>query len=624
MNSPNIDDFRKHSFDFLIVGGGTAGLVLAARLSENSNVRVGLVEAGLSRLEDPLVNMPGGVQMMLHNPEYDWNYHTAPQSGVYNRVYHAARGKMLGGSSGINFMAYGRPSAQEIDDWGTKLGNKGWSWANLLQYFLRTERLEVDQPNIQKRNPEDCPLEESLHGLDGPIHTSFSTWQFPFEKELLTALRDVSGLPSPPEPYSGSRSGFYRSLFAVNRTDLPVRSYAGNGYLAPIMGRSNLQILTNTQVSKVTLEKQQSGEVVAKGIEIQDEGTYYTANAAKEVILCAGSFNSPQLLELSGIGDPAILEKHGVACLVPNTDVGNNLQDHPMTGVIYELASGYTSLDSMFLDPTLVQEYQKLYTESHTGPFSSATSLTGFLPLSSQVSKVELEKTIASITSLDQSGAESSLSPPQNTDFLKKQYEALVLRMQSPQSPDIQFVGAPATFDLAEGHGNAEKITHGPPPGHNACYTLSVNTMQPCSRGSVHIQSSNPSDPPLIDLGLLTHPADVDVLAAGLDFADRVFQSPLLRDKVARRVEPPPEVDLRDRDAAREVVRGRILSYHHAAGTCAMGQVVDERLRVKGVSGLRVVDASVFPTQISVAPMATVYAVAEKAADMIKEDYQLL
>ena len=526
---------------------------------------------------------------------------------------------MLGGSSGINFMAYGRPCAEDIDEWSKTLGIPGWSWSDLLPYFTRSEKLEVDQPNIRNRDINDCPLNQDLHGTDGAIHTSMSPWQVPFEETLLPAFDEVSGLSRPEDPYNGSHLGFYRSLFTIDRLGKPVRSYAGSGYMAPIIGRPNLRILTNTLAVKVLLENCNDGGLVARGVELQHEGASYSAFAKREVILSAGSIRSPQLLEFSGIGDPKILENAKIPCVSCNSDVGNNLQEHTMSAVVYELAPGVISLDSIFQDPAMAKEHQRLYTESYSGAMSGSMSVTGYIPYSSRVSKIELEETI---TSVSHSPRVNDQSPPQNAAFQRRQRELIVTRLRDPRSANIQAIGTPANFDIARGHSSWDKLMTGAPIGHNACYSIVVSNMYPISRGSVHIKSSSPLDAPLIDPGYLSNQADVNVMAAGVEFADRVFQSSRVKNKVARRVDPPPGINLENKDAARDFVRDHVVTYHHALGTCAMGQVVDECLRVKGVQGLRVVDASVLPMQISTAIQATVYSVAEKAADMIRKGHQ--
>lgn len=540
-----------------------------------------------------------------------------PQKNTKNRVYHLPRGKMLGGSSAINFMAYGRPCAEDIDDWSSKLGISGWSWDDLLPYFKRSERLTSDLSN----GLEDSPLNSNYHGVDGSIITSLPPWQLPFEKTLLPTLDEVSGIARPADPNSGYHQGFFRSIFTIDRTTKPTRSYAGSGYLAPNIGRSNLKVLTNTVANRVILQRSPDRSYQVGGVEVQHKGKSYVLKARKEIILSAGTFQSPQLLELSGIGDPGILQGANIPCLVPNSDVGNNLQEHTMSAVVYELAPGFISLDSL-KDPEVFQEHQRLYNEHNSGALSGIINLFGYIPFSSQVNSEQLEETLQQIT--EASPTVDSDSRPQNVEFQRKQQEAIVARMRNPKAADTQIVGSPAFFNIAKGYNHVGQLMTGPPPDHNACYSLVLSNMYPLSRGSVHVRSANVSDAPLIDPGFLSHPADVDVLAAGIKFADRVFKSDRLKDSVIKRVDPPLSVNLDNVEEARAFVRERIVSYHHALGTCAMGQVVDSRLRVKGVHGLRVVDASVMPMQVSTAILATIYAVAEKAADLIKEDHGLL
>lgn len=527
---------------------------------------------------------------------------------------------MLGGSSGINFMAYGRPCAEDIDDWSEKLGISGWSWDDLLPYLKRSQKLEINLPNIKERDADSFPFDAESQGTVGAIHTSASPWRFPFEKDLLPALDTISRYARPKDPYCGSHLGFYRSLWAIDRSDKPRRSYAASGYLAPVTERPNLKIITNTVAVKILIQTKDNGGLSATGVEVRHNGAPYVIKAKREVILSAGSFQTPQLLEHSGIGDPDILRQLNIPCVLENANVGKNLQEKLLSAVVYELAPGTMSLDSVLRDPELLEEHQKLYAESHSGALSGCINLTGFLPYSSLVSKNDVDDTIDSILSPDIVSGLQSRS--QNAPFQSRQREAIAARMRGRKSADIQFICTPANFDVASGYNNIAKLNPGSPAGHNACYSLVVSQMYPLSRGSVHSVSANPLDAPAIDPGFLSHPADLDIIAAGIQFADRVFSSDALKGKVGRRVDPPPSIDLQDKEQARDFVRGHVVAYHHSLGTCAMGQVVDERLRVKGVQGLRVVDASVMPMQVSTAIMATVYAVAEKAADMIHADYQ--
>ncbi|OKL59692.1 hypothetical protein UA08_05024 [Talaromyces atroroseus] len=258
METSSIAEFLEESFDILSVGGGTAGSVLASRLSENPEIRVGLIEAGHSRLGDPNIELPTAVGKMLHNPAYDWAFRSIPQIGTGGRVYHIPRGRMLGGSSGINFMYYGRPSEEDITQWSEALGITGWSWPELLSYFKRTERLELDQPNIRDRNVDECPLNTKYHGLSGAIHTSFSTWSLPLEKDLLRAFDEVSRQPR--TPTMEDILAFIARFSPPTEQKKPIRSYALNGYLAPVSGRRNLKVLTGAVVCKILLKWPQNGE----------------------------------------------------------------------------------------------------------------------------------------------------------------------------------------------------------------------------------------------------------------------------------------------------------------------------------------------------------------------------
>ncbi|GKZ82402.1 hypothetical protein AnigIFM56816_007214 [Aspergillus niger] len=192
------EDFLTQTYDYLIIGGGTAGLVVASRLSANPDVRVGVIEAGDAGFDDPNFTSPGKISAMLHNPKYDWMYQSTPQAQNQSRSHHIPRGKVLGGSSTINFMAYGRPSAVDLDDWGTIAGSSDWSWAGLAPYYRKSEHLE--SAGLTAPASDLCPVQEEAHGTQGPIHTSLGTWQAPIETPLLAAMDEMSGLSRPQEP----------------------------------------------------------------------------------------------------------------------------------------------------------------------------------------------------------------------------------------------------------------------------------------------------------------------------------------------------------------------------------------------------------------------------------------
>ncbi|OAP64178.1 hypothetical protein AYL99_00150 [Fonsecaea erecta] len=625
----SLDAFLQDSFDYVVVGGGTAGAVVAARLSEDPHVRVGVLEAGQNRLGDPLVETPGMLALLLRNPDYAWDFTTVPQKANKNKSHHVTRGKALGGSSAINFMAYGHPSARDLDDL-QDLGISGWSWDEMMagQYFRKVEHYDPPPSRAVSEEPDiDHPvLDAAMHGTTGPIHTSTATARFPAEDALLAALEETSGHPPrvPKDPYySGDHQGWYASLSAIDRSSVNrrgTRSYAATGYIAPILDRPNLKILTEAVATEVIiLDDNDTAETAprARGVVFAHGGRkdqFHSVHVKAEVVLCAGSIQTPQLLELSGIGDPAVLRAAGIAPRVDNIHVGANAQEHVMTNVSYELADGEASLDSIYLDRAFLPAQQALYTRSREGVLANAPSVNGFTSFAELVDASTLERTVSSL-----SPSPSSAYPAIDS----QQAAILASRLASPASSAIQYIVIPAFCDTLNAHADMSKFMPGPPPSsaRNPCVSLQVVLMYPASRGSVHITSSDAFAPPRIDYGLLAHPADVDVLAAGLAFADRVFRSsPRVAGMVKRRVYPAEGVDVQDPNTAKDVVREAVTLINHPLGTCALGKVVDERLRVIGVGGLRVVDASVLPMEVSAFPMAAVYAVGEKGAAMIKED----
>lgn len=242
-------------------------------------------------------------------------------------------------------------------------------------------------------DPSVIPLEVNAHGKNEPIHTTVNPYGFPIDVPVMRAFDEISGTARPNDPWNGNHMGFYRSLFTVDRTGMPKRSCAANGYLEPTLNRPNLKILTETTALHIILD----GSLVAKGIELQHGGSTHKVLAKKEVILSSGVINTPQLLELSGIGDPEVLNDVGIECRLPLPGVGNNLQEHPLSSMIYELADGETSFDSLLKDPAMLQEHQQLLIEHRGGAFSGFMSIVGCVPYASLVTKDELEQTVSKV-----------------------------------------------------------------------------------------------------------------------------------------------------------------------------------------------------------------------------------
>ncbi|EPS31787.1 hypothetical protein PDE_06745 [Penicillium oxalicum 114-2] len=601
----SVDEFVNTSFDYVICGGGTAGCTIAARLSENPDVTVGVVEAGKYRIGDPLVDTPAAFFQMFEDPEYDWCLYSAPQKHNRGRVHHIPRGKMVGGSSGINYMMYVRGSTQDYDDWAELVEDDGWRADIMQQYMRRHQTLEPYDEAMTDRST--MPLVGEFHGTTGPVRTSFNDTVLPIERDIIKACDETSGISKKPtDPWSGDHIGFYHTLGAIVRTgpNKGKRSYAGRGYYEPNKTRPNLKILCSALINKVVLDGHK-----ATGVSLSHGGKDYQVGVKREVIVCGGALKSPQILELSGIGDPEVLEAAGVDCKVVNRAIGANFQDHAMTFAVFTTQPGTMTLDTLHQVPEAMQQAQQQYAEMASGPLSCTSTVQGFFPAKTVMSQSELEAAIQSIREVKPT-----------SDFHQRQLQQVIKHLESDKSANIQMVLVPAT-------GNVDGIEHQkvifPPasPEHPAGVTFAMCLQYPVARGYVHIDSSDPTAPPVIQPNYAGHEADVAVLGAGLRWADKVRHSSHLKSTITGRVVPAPSVDLNDMAAAKEAVHDVVLGEYHVCGSVAMGDALDSRLRVKGVEGLRVADASIFPNNVSGNIVSSVYAVAEKAADMIRADW---
>ncbi|KAB2570740.1 Aryl-alcohol dehydrogenase [Lasiodiplodia theobromae] len=556
--------FLEQDYDYVIIGGGTAGLVLAARLTEN------------------------------------------PDEGTGGLVHNIARGKVLGGSSGINYMMYVRGSERDYDDWAVLADDPGWGFANMRQYITKHQTLEPIPDSITNRVAMSTV--DVNHGTSGPIHTSFNDTRLDIEDAFILGADQASGITQKPvDAWGGDHYGFYNGLGSVYRTG-PLagkRSYAARGYFEANASRPNLKVLCEAPVSSIILDADNRNAV---GVAFTHGGERHEVRARREVLLCAGAIQSPQVLELSGIGKPEVLRKAGVEVKVDLPSVGENFQDHVVAGVGYELAPGIISGDSLW-HPDAMAEAQKALMEHALGPLTATASGQGFVSYKQLATEEELNETIASIRE-----TQKTSSP-----FQRRQLDLIVNHLEDDRSANVQYILIPAKANLSDESIMDQSKMWLPGNPEKPQIVWGCALQYPVSRGSVHITSADPTAPPNIDPSYLSHPADVAVLASGMKLADRIANSPALAPLLGARTSPAPGVDLQQTAAAAAAVRAWSIGEYHVAGGCAMGDTVDSKLRVKGVGNLRVVDASVFPNHVSGNCQSSVYALAERAADLVKE-----
>lgn len=526
----------KNTFDYIIVGGGSAGCVMAGRLSENPDISVCLLEAGKPDTS-VLIHAPAGVVAMLPTKINNWAFETVPQKGLNGRKGYQPRGKTLGGSSSMNAMMYCRGHKWDYDHWA-ELGNAGWSFDEVLPYFIKSENNES--------------IRDEYHGTDGPLNIANLRSPSSMNKVFIEAAGEF-GIPHNKDVNGAEQFGVMETQ--VNQKN-GERFSVAKAYLTPNLDRENLTVITSATTKRVLFEGKQ-----ATGVEYLVKGEVFKLVANKEVILSAGAFGSPQILKLSGVGPAEELKSFDIDMVHDLPGVGENLQDH--------------------ID--VIHTYR---TKSNTDTFGA--SIRGGITLAKAIPEWKNKRT-GKITSNFAEGIGFAKTDP------------------SREIPDLELV---FVVGIVDDHSRKIHLGHG--------FSCHVTLLRPKSRGWVKLASTDPTAAPLINPGFLEDESDVTEIVKGWHLQKKILESKAFDEYRGKALYP---VDAEDEEAVIEDIRNRADTQYHPIGTCKMGPdsdpmaVVDAELRVKGLTGLRVIDASIMPTLIGGNTNAPTVMIAEKIAE---------
>ncbi|KAI0925678.1 hypothetical protein AcV5_008351 [Taiwanofungus camphoratus] len=560
-----LPDVLSKSFDYVIIGGGTAGLTVASRLVQDPKTSVLVLEAGESNLDDPNILLGGRFGLTFGDPKYDWYSQTVPQKYCNNRVIPWGHGKGLGGSSALNFHVWTKPSAADINAF-EELGNPGWNWESYQEVLLRVEEFTAASEDQLKEYAHTH--NNKFRGKSGPIKTTVPYINKHVTKMFLETLKS-KGIPLLDDPYGGNVTGCWLAASNLDRRSRWTRSYAATAYYLPNEDKPNFSVLTKAICTRVLFNDEWlGGELVANGVEFAYEGKLYSVHVKKEVICSAGTNKSPQILELSGIGCSDVLSNIGVPLKIQLPGVGENLQDHPVCGISYEL-DPQVSLDTfdVFRDPELAKEQTRLQGLNQNNMHRHGFAALCYLPLS-VANPDEAPPIIEGIEAHVDHLKKSRRLPP----GLAEQYDIQLRMLKDDSLPDTELL-AYAGF-----------MTFQTVPENKPHLTVLVALQRPFSRGSVHAKSSNPLDEPDIDPCYFENPYDLEILTQHIKLTRELANTEPFKSGYVREVDPGPEAKT---DAhIKEYLKNCTGTCYHAIGTLSMlprekNGVVDSELRVR-------------------------------------------
>ncbi|EIM21609.1 alcohol oxidase [Wallemia mellicola CBS 633.66] len=578
--------------DYIVIGGGTTGLALATRLSDKIDSNILVLEAGNSGLGEKIIDLPFGKSPI--GSIYDWNYTTEAQINFGLQPVTLPRGRVLGGTSALNGLGWDRPHSREIDAWGN-LGNDGWSFNDLLHYMKKSESYRIPPQDIlQEYHIESQDqLNQTAIGNDGPLQATISNNVPDYAKRWLPAFEEI-GLDVNHSPFDGDNSGASINPSSVNYQNF-TRSYSASAYYLPLSYRKNLDVITGAQVVKLIVSDDK-----ITGVVYNKDGENITVSANKEVILSAGAIGTPQILELSGIGRKDILEQNGIEVQIELEGVGENFQDHTAISTIWKLKPGFHSNDRFKYDKEFLQaELQKFEEGDYTSALANVGACLAYVNLDALFSKEEKEWYI--------SGIQEWIDAQQNSTYVPLYKEQL------------KFVETNAIEHLVAN--SFVSYNKDRQPESNTSYiSVEAAVQHPFSRGSIHIQTSDPYSHPLLLANYFEVESDRLIQTRGLQHIRKLMKTEAMQEIALEEVYPGENVTT-DEDLE-EYWKTAIRSEHHLIGTASMmpkelNGVVDDELRVYGLSNLRIADASIIPLHVSAHIQATLYGIAEKAADLI-------